>query len=211
MSGVHAFDDLGEVDRPAVEDLLRHAVVADVHDGLELGELLAHLQEPLLEAVVLDERDRRLAVAGEVGDLFGRARVVDRDRGGTERGDAEVDEVEGGDVPHHEDDAIAGTHTQSLEVGGRAGHVVGVVRVGPLDEGAVGLLLAQSHLVGVGTDRVEEAADDRLAFDGLVELVSGDLAHGNPLYADGWRMPIQAEPRRLRPVVRPATLDRPVK
>ena len=38
---------------------------------VELGELLAHLQEPLLEAVVLHEGDRRLAVAGEVRDLFG--------------------------------------------------------------------------------------------------------------------------------------------
>ena len=150
MSGVHAFETSARSTEPAVEDLLGHAVVAEVDDGLEGGQLLAHLEEALLEAVVLDERDLRLAVAGEVRDLLGRAGVVDRDGGGAERGDAEVDEVEVGDVPHHQHDAVAGAHAQPLEVGGRAGHVVGVVRVGPLDVGAVGLLLAQPHLVGVG-------------------------------------------------------------
>ena len=105
--------------------------------------------------------------------------------------------MEGGDVPHHQHHAVARPHAETLQVGGGAGHVVGVVGVGPLDVRAVGLLLAQGHLVGVGADRVEEPADDRLPLDGLVELVPRDLAHGTPLCA--WRVggTIQAEAGRV--------------
>ena len=66
----------------AVEDLLGGSLVAQVHDRAEVRELLADLQEALLESVVFDDGELRLAVGGQVGDLLGRARVVDRDRGG---------------------------------------------------------------------------------------------------------------------------------
>ena len=99
----------------------------EVDDRLERRQLVPHLEEPLLEAVVLHDGDLRLAVAHQVRDLLGRARVVDRDGGGPEGGHAEVDEVEVRDVPHHQDDAVAGAHPEPLEVGRRPGHVLGVV------------------------------------------------------------------------------------
>ena len=77
--------------------------------------------------------------------------------------------MELGDVAQHQHDAVPGSHAEPLEVRRRAGDVLGVLRVGPLGEGAVGLLGAETDLFGVGRHRVEEAADDRLALGRFVE------------------------------------------
>ena len=89
-----------------------------------------------------------------------------------------------------------GAHAEPLEVRRRAGDVLGVLRVGPLGEGAVGLLGAETDLVGVGRHRVEEAADDRLALGRLVELGLGDLAHGYPLTPVSGEAPFKPSPAR---------------
>ena len=77
------------------------------HDVLERGQLGAHLEEALEEADVLDDGDRRIAVAGEVLDLLGRRRVVDRDRRRAEQQHGHVGDVELGPVAHHQHDAVA--------------------------------------------------------------------------------------------------------
>ena len=99
-----------------------------------------------------------------------------------------------GDVPHHQHHSVARANAEPAEVGRRAGHVVGVVGVGPLDVRAVGLLLPQAHLVGVGADGVEEAAGDRLPLGRPIELVARDLTHGDPLYAVGRRLTFKPSP-----------------
>ena len=64
--------------------------------------------------LVFDDRQVRLAVTCEVGDLLGRRGVVDRDRGGATERDRGVDEMELGDVAEHQHDSIAASHPQCL-------------------------------------------------------------------------------------------------
>ena len=76
-------------------------------DLLEQRELVAHLQDPLEEARVLDDRQLGLGVAGQVLDLLGRRRVVDADRRGPQELRRGVEPVEVGPVAHHQQDALA--------------------------------------------------------------------------------------------------------
>jgi hypothetical protein len=46
--------------------------IVDHHDRAQLGQLVADLEQPLQELDVLDHRDPRPAVPGQLGDLLGR-------------------------------------------------------------------------------------------------------------------------------------------
>ena len=69
---------------------------------LSCGQLVAHLEDPLEEPAVLDDRDLRLGVAGQVLDLLGGRRVVDAHGRGPQELRGGVEPVEVGPVAHHQ-------------------------------------------------------------------------------------------------------------
>ena len=117
-------------------DLDRREVlgIVDDRDVTQRGQLAAHLEEPLEEPDVLDDRDRRLAVPGEVLHLLRRRGVVDRDRCRAEQQHGGVGDVELRAVPHHEHDPVAVADTEVAQRGRDPGDAFGVVAPGPLAE-----------------------------------------------------------------------------
>jgi hypothetical protein len=148
------------------------------HQVLELGQLVAHGDESLGEAHVLDDRHGGAAVPGQVGDLLGRRGVVDRHRGGAAEHRREVDHVELGDVAHHQHDPLARPHAERPQARGGPGHPVAEVGERPLDP-AVAVLRPQRHVVRMGGQRLQPPADDRLSLDLPIELVLG-CDHAGP-------------------------------
>jgi hypothetical protein len=168
----------------------RHQVVAaQRHDGGQFRELVAHDGEALEEPGVLDHRQLGVAVPGQVGDLVGRGRVVDRHRRRPAEHDRQVDDVELGDVAHHQHDAIAGLDPECPQARGRPGHPVGDVAVRVFDP-PVAVPGPQGDACAVVADGLQPAAGERLACHGgvdarglgggAVELLVG-AGHGAPL------------------------------
>ena len=205
-----------QVDRLGVAEHRRRQEVGagdtggvEQHDHvLERRELVADHGEPLGVAHVLDDGDLGAAVAGQVADLLGRRRVVDGDGRGPAHHDGHVDDVELGDVAHHQHDPVARAHAEGAEAGGGAGHPFGHLAVGDLHPG-VAVLGPQRHLAGHGRDRLEPAPGDGLALHlGIegrcVDLVPDRLHDGGllrgvcawPRYAVGGRC--GAGPAQLR-------------
>ena len=83
----------------------------DDEDPTQPGKLGSHLQEPLEEPAVLNDRDLRLGVVDEVLQLLGRRRVVDGDRRRPQERGREVGDMELGSVAHHQHHALARPQT----------------------------------------------------------------------------------------------------
>ena len=172
MSGVSSGGRRGQVDRLVGGERGRRQQVGagrlcglgQHHDVLEGRQLVPDHAEPLGEPHVLDDRHLGPAVAGQVRHLLGRRRVVDRDGRGPAQHDRQVDDVELGDVPHHEHDPVAGADPEGTQPGGGPGHPVGHLPEGDLHPG-VAVPGPQRHPVGNGGDRVEPATGDGLPLD----------------------------------------------
>ena len=122
VDGVVAVGEGGPGDEVVAGDALG---VVQHDDVLEGRELVAHGGEALGEAHVLDDGHPGAAVPREVGDLLGGRRVVDRDGGGAAEDRGEVDDVELGDVPHHQHDAVARADAERPQPRRGAGDPVG--------------------------------------------------------------------------------------
>ena len=183
-----------QVGLTAVEQLARRQHALGQHRGridhehvLDQRELGLHLEEPLEEALVLEDHELRTGVAGEVGDLLRRRRVVDADAGRPEELDRRVEPVEVGTVAHHQQHPITRLDAVLLEAGCRPCHEVRVGRERPLVPRA-GLLAVhrpQRDDVAVGADRLEELAGCGLPGHRLVDLFDGCVRHRGPLAVRG--------------------------
>jgi hypothetical protein len=181
---------------------VRVAVAPDDPDRLEVTQGVAHGREAGEEAAVLDDRHLRVAVAGEVRDLVGRRRVVDRDRRRPAHERRHVEHVELRAVAHHQDDALARGEAHRLEPRRHARDPVAVLREGPLVPPVAGLP-AQRHLIAHVAERRDEVAGGRAALDDPVDLRARD--HASPPSVEP--QPPTVADRRIRSA---DSLDRPV-
>ena len=121
----------------------------------------------LVEELLLADDDAVAGVAEQVGDLLGRERVVDRERGraGVQR--RGVDEVELGPVGQHDADRVARPDAEAGEAGGEGADALGVLPPGEPDA-AVGR--GQRDVVRGARDRRLEGLADRLGRGGRQDV-----------------------------------------
>ena len=153
----------------AVEQL--GAARGEVDDLAQGRQVLADLEEPLVEPVVADHGHLRLAVTDQVGDLLGRRRVVDRDGCGAAEHAGHVDDVEVVLVAHHQDDPVARPDARGAQARAHAADLVGVVDEGALDPLVAGTALTQRHPGTTRLDGAQERCRQRLPLDCCVHLV----------------------------------------
>ena len=169
-------EQLGRRLQPVRQSVGRHL---DDEDRSQPREVAAHLQHALREPEILDDGDLGIGVAGEVLDLLGRRRVVDADRRGPQELRRDVEPVEIGPVPHHQQQPFPGDQPGVLQSRRRRGDVVGELLQRP---GVPLARLPSSHRVErgerrMGGDEIEEALRRRLTLDGLVDLLDSGGGH----------------------------------
>ena len=96
----------------------------DDEDATQTGKIRAHLQEPLQEPNVLNDRDLRLSVIDEVLQLLRRRRVVDRHRGCPQERRRDVDDMELGPVADHHHHPLSRPQTSGLQTRRHTGDLV---------------------------------------------------------------------------------------
>ncbi len=137
-------------------------------DVPQVGELAADLLPSLHEVEVLEDRNRGLAVVGDVLDLVGGECRVDGDRcrPGVDRG--EVGDHVLGPVARHDGDELILAHTEGLQTGRRPMHDVAVLR--PRHRLPVPVLPVDGRLVRERVSVPVERVDDGLSFDDSVDF-----------------------------------------
>jgi len=162
--GFRQVDGVGPQQVLVGEDVVGCQAVGVPQDAqvLERRELVAHLEERLEEADVLDHPQVRLAMTDEVGDLVRRGRVVDGDRRAPAEVGGHVQDVELRDVAQHEHDPCAPPDPAGLQAAGRGGHPLGVLREGPLAPRVVLVAPPQGDLVAQLACGPHEHGRDRL-------------------------------------------------
>ena len=135
-----------------------------------MGQVGADLRETVQEILVFDDADRRPGVGGQVLDLLGRRRVVDRDRSRATEVGRRVEYVELGHVAQHQHHSIARLDSEGAKTGSGTSDAVAVF--GPIERPPlVAFLPTKRRRATEAPHRVDEGRGHGLTGDRGRDLV----------------------------------------
>ena len=152
------------------------------HDEFaQVREFWSDGQDARKEGLILDDRDRRAAVTGQILNLLLGGGVVDGDRRRPEEHHRDVRDMELRTIPHHQHDSVTPRDAQSGQAAGESTGLVGIFGVGHLVP-AVADFHAERDLIRQCAHGVTKQRRHGLPGRRGVDLSVGPLRHSVPRF-----------------------------